>query len=740
MPDVSAKGGFVLAGRATATIKVAANRGDLSTVIGSGFSTKWPFWFTQVPNGVVILTNGIDPMQRWDTATGILEVAGVPAPATSPTVAILTGTTSAQASGAFIYAFVRFYDNYGNISDLSPIGEGVSGYSLVSSVTYTNVATPAPPYGQKVVGRQILRNTPGQATVFYVDLDTRDLTSTTFTSYQSDPVVSAQEAVPLLTTTGGILANTHGFPPDWKAAAASYLGRVFATGEVVYNVGNVIVTSGSTTVQGVGTKWPANFGGRSLYISSPPGVYAIATVDPVAQTLTLSGAYNGPTDHFAIYGIRASSAEWRNVYYTPTAEPESWPASYALSLQDDGDEIVGLMPLGSFLYILEQRHIYRLTFLSDPAIDGAIFLSSRRGCLSQRMWVQAEATAYLFDQLGVHSFSGGNSTPISDSIQDLWRDNGNSSLVINWNADTSLWSSSYNATHTTIRFFVAMTGSRYPRHALCYNYRQNKWWIEEYPRPICSTTLMPISALYYTVAGMDANTISGLDVGYMDGSRGLVPTVSGTVTSATPCSITDLSANYTQDVVNLTVSITKGRAKGYSRRIVNVTNLESEADVSVAIGGTRLALETPWTVRPRAGDTYKIGAIPWRYQPGWFSLLDDADMQSARDVEIFFQPLQEGDIDLQVFYDRSNQARVWVTNRKGTTTVVAGDDRVEFDMSTPGGWGVFRLEGHCDRYLTGDAYISPQLSGFQHREQIRIYRMNIHGCTQESSGGAQPPT
>lgn len=746
---------LVFAIRATCNTVVAANTGDLNTVIGSGFSTKWPFWFTQVPNSVALMSNGIDPMQRWDSSTGIMEVAGVPPPLTELTLTI-GGTYSAQAIGALIYGFVRFYDNYGNFSDLSPVGTASYGVSVVEPVDRTvttiksnpaviyggapnqitgtqaagagsttigiasTAAKPTGPYASKVVGRQFLRNTPGQATTFYVDIDTRDLTSDTFSSYNDDAFLQTQEAVPLLTSTGALLANTHGFPPSWKAVTASYLSRIFATAEQVYNVGNVIVTSGSTTVTGVGTTWPTNFNGRHLFISDPPGEYEIESVDVTNQTLTLSGAYNGPTDQFAIYGIRAPSNEWRLIYYTPAGEPESWPATFALSLQDDGDEITGLMQLGSFLYILEKRHIYRLTFLTDPAVDGAIFLSSRRGCLSQRLWVQAEATAYIFDQLGVHSFTGGNSVPISDPIQDLWRDNGQSPLVINWNADTSLWSCSYNATHTTIRFFVAMIGSRYPHHALCFNYRQNRWWIEEYPRPICSTTSMQIGSTTYTVAGTDSNNVVSLDVGYLDGTRGIVPTVAGFVDSATPCSLTDSSAAFTDEIVNLQVSITQGRAKGQSRRIIAVTD-----------SGTRLALKTPWSILPDADDYYEVAAINWHWQPGWFRFLDDAESTNSRDVEVLFQPLDKGTADLEIFFNRSTTPRTWVTDRTGTATVVAGDPRVEIDLADEHGRGIFRMEGHKDRYIDGDIYMSPKLSGFQHREPVRIYRMTITGAAQE---------
>jgi hypothetical protein len=725
---VSARFDLIFALRSRANLVVTATEGDLTTVIGSGFSRRIPFWFSQVTGPVVLASNGIDPMQRWDAATGILEVAGVPAPTTTVVGTILTGTASENATGALIYGLCRFYDSYGNVSDLSPVGIGVGGYSTITSFRYSQVEVPSGPYALKVVGRQLLRNVPGEATVFYVDIDTVDLTSTTFTSYRSDDplegTLQAQTAVPLLDGSGNILANTHGFPPSWKAVTVAYLGRVFATAEVNYTVGNVIVTSYSDRVQGVGTDWPANFKGRHLFIPDPPGEYEIRDVDPGNQVLTLSRSYNGPTNPFAVYGIRAPSAEWRLIYYTPSNQPESWPPTYALSLQDDGDEITGLMPLGSFLYILERRHIYRLTFLTDPAVDGAIFLSSRRGCLNQRMWVQAEATAYMFDDLGVHAFSGGNSQAISDPIQDLWRGNSDSPWVINWNADPSLWSCSCNPQHTTVRFFVALTGSRYPRHALCYNYRNNRWWIEEYQRPVCATEQMTIGLTGFTAAGLDANSVVALDVGYLDGSRMIRPTTSGTVSARTPCSLTDSAAVFTAELINMSVALTSGPGKGQQRRILAIT-----------AGGTRLVTLTPWKIAPRPGDTYAIGSIKWQWKIGWFRLLDDAAGQNARDIEVLYQPLDRGTCDVQLYYDRSETAKVWSRNRTGTATVQAGDARVEIDLSDPKARGIVRIEGHRDRYLGGELYVSPEIDGFQHGAPIRIYRITLNGCSTEGGQG-----
>ncbi len=97
---------------------------------------------------------------------------------------------------------MRFVDRYGQPSDLSPVSVGVLGYTTIHSVTYSNVPVPTGLYAGKVFRRQLLRNTLGEATVFYVDIDTFDLTSTSFTSTQGDLLLAAGEPVPLFDDLG----------------------------------------------------------------------------------------------------------------------------------------------------------------------------------------------------------------------------------------------------------------------------------------------------------------------------------------------------------------------------------------------------------------------------------------------------------------------------------------------------------------------------------------------------------
>ncbi len=681
------------------------------SLLATGLSQRFPFQFAETSDGLVLMSNGIDPMLKWDGTSGPAVPAGVP----SPTDPVTVGVAGKDLSTEFVYAYVRFVDRDGHASDLSPVSVGALGYATITSVTYSGVPVPSGNYAGQVFRRQLLRNTVGEAKTFYVDVDTLDLTSTSFVSTQGDDLVSAGEAVPLFDDLGQAAANTHGFPPSWKSVVLAHLGRMFASGEVAYAEGHVQVSGGSKQVQGVGTQWPASFTGRAFYVPGAPDVYAIASVDVPNQVLTLEIPYGGPDDLFSFYAVRAAPSERRLIYYTPAGEPESWPAFYAIALQEDGDEITGLMSMSSFLYIIEREHVYRFTFKDDPATDGGVFLSSQRGCLNQRLWVQAEDVAYMLDEQGVHAFSGGQSEPISQSIQDLFRDDTDSPLRVNWSADQTLWSASYSEVHATIRWFVAMTGSRLPRHALCYNYREQRWWIEEYKRPVCSSARARIGVVR-VLAGVDHREVLALDSGWTDGPRDPTGVLRGTVTAATAVSLSDSSGNFTADMVNCAVFLTSGRGKGQWRRIVEVES------------GTRLNLVAPWLTTPDASTAYVVGGIDWRWRGGWFRYTEDIEASNSRDVEMVFAPQKVGTMDLELAYNHSQVARVWSVARDGPAAVTAGQSLVVVDMTFPEGLAALRIDGHRERAATGDRYVSPELSGVQVSEPVRVYRVTVNGA------------
>ena len=125
-----------------------------------------------------------------------------------------------------------------------------------AQVVYTNVPVPTDP---KITQREILRNLDGNAQTFYVDIWTNDITSTTLTSSRLDDSLSAQTSVPLAYESEMPEASRFDLPPSHKCVLEYHLGRVFAAVDCPYDLGNAIVSAGSSIVQGIGTNWISFF-------------------------------------------------------------------------------------------------------------------------------------------------------------------------------------------------------------------------------------------------------------------------------------------------------------------------------------------------------------------------------------------------------------------------------------------------------------------------------------------------
>ena len=294
-----------------------------------------------------------------------------------------------------------------------------------------------------------------------------------------------------------------------------------------------------------------------------------------------------------------------------------------MSLPEDSDDITGLMVKSSFLYILEKRHIYKLTFEAEPT-DARVWLTTRRGCLNDRCHVQVEDTAYMLDEVGLHKFDGQTSETISDPIQNLFQQIGIGDLQVNWNADQRYWHAAQDPVRDTIRWFIAMTGSQYPRHAICYDYRRDRFWIEEYPFVMTSSTIATIG-YRRSISGSDARRVLCLGEGSLD-AIDAGNAVRGTATSAGPLSISDSSASFPLGLAGAPVSIASGKGCGQQRRITYNTT-------------TTLTVDRPWIIRPDATSVYQVGGVNWTWQSGWFRYADE-ESDNNRDVEMIFQPLK----------------------------------------------------------------------------------------------------
>ena len=602
-------------------------------------------------------------------------------------------------------------------------GTWISG---VSTISFGSVPLPTE---SKVSRRQILRNTDGQATTFYVDVDTTDLSSTTFSSTRTDTDLATQEAVPLLDSENNLFANRHDKPLTFFPYLAFHLDRMFQCGSVEYTRGSIKVTNGSATVYGAGTDWKSTMAGRFLYVTGATKIYEIASANETAQTLTLTEAYSGVTDKFAFYCVRPPQAYENLVVFSEAGLPQSWPATNGLSVQVTGDKFTGLITYGQFAYILKERHLFKLTFSEGPLTDGGVFQAATRGCINARCAVTTDDSIYLMDELGIYSFSDRQVEGLSDNIHSFFHPKTGATLLelkINWKRK-KFFHASLDKQFETIRWFICMGSDRYPRHALCLDYREKKWWLESFPFAICGSCFGHMEGTPQVIFGGAASKVVAAWQGNLDLADSSLGTVRSTVSSADLFSLTDSAATFAATgLVGSTVAMIDGSGKGQQRIIT-------------AVSGQTISINLPWNIVPAEGDTYQIGGVHWTYRTG-FMRFGEAETDEPRTLELSWEATEKPmTADLRFILDRIGNydtQKVTRSSKDGGGIASKKDSRdLVIDLTFPDGMARQTIPGHREHHIRGRRYVQFELEGFSNDDPIVIYQWLFEGLDSSEGQG-----
>jgi hypothetical protein len=165
-------------------------------------------------------------------------------------------------------------------------------------------------------------------------------------------------------------------------------------------------------------------------------------------------------------------------------EPESCPDINELVLQTNvkgHDHITALIPYGASLGVMQTRHSYRLSYVSQPLLDANLQVASYRGCLNQRCWDEFEGLVYCMDAQGVYAMDqAGQVQPLSLGIRDIF-DSKIDFSKSDWfsvNADRKA-----RCLRVSVRFVEDENG-KYPTRVFCYSFDAQGWWEERYPAPL----------------------------------------------------------------------------------------------------------------------------------------------------------------------------------------------------------------------------------------------------------------
>lgn len=700
--ELASEGVGPIAGDYTAYLRYVDRNGNLSDL-------------SPISDELAISTLSGEISDATDESPIVITTIGSHGLTTGDSVFIQGVAGNAAANGQWVITVLSTttFSLQGSEGDGTYIGGGTWARGA-ARIVYSNIEAPASP---QVARRQILRNTAGQADIYYVDLDTTDLTSTTLSTTKTDSQLSAEDPQPILNADGSLAANSHGVPPNQKAAIAHQLDRMFYAGETEYKDGHIEVTFGSKTVQGVGTEWVAAAQGRFLWVSGAVRPYEIASVNVDSQSLTLAEPYGGATDAFAAYSIRPGVAEKQLVYYSEAGLPESVPATNAFALREDGDEIVGLMARGSFLFILKKRNVYRFTFESNPAVDGGVFHAINRGCVNNRCWVITEDMAYLMDEGGVYSFGGDQGIEsVSLQIKDIFR---HGDTKINW-AASRYFHALHDPAEKTIRWFVALAGAYLPRHAIVYDYAMQRWSINEFPIPItasCRGVLNGVPTSIVASLGKVYALSPGLQA--TDGAEPGSGTMRGTATSATWDSLTDTTASFASSGMGLTpVTIVDGRGAGQTRVVASATS-------------TTLRFTQPWAIIPDSTSVYQVGGIKWSWKTGWHKLVA-TDANTVRSFSVDYET-EEGaaEFRLSTFFDNSTSAEVAKANYSlysgAGVRRLSGEDSKLIDLTKLHGFVKVQFDGRREVNSDGKRQVMFRLSGTTNTESTQVNEVVIEG-------------
>lgn len=585
---------------------------------------------------------------------------------------------------------------------------GGSWRTGASQIIYQNVQVPSE---AGTVRRQILRNLSGNLLSLYVDIDTTDLSSSTFTSTKTDSDLVRSIGIPMFYGKDNIpYANRYGLPPNHKSVLVNHKGRVYAAVDAVYSDGHVEPLNDSTLLQGVATDWRKTFIGRMVYVDGALFPATIVDVDETNQVITMDAPLQGNLKKFAKYKVRPAPCEKQLVYFSESALVDAWPIYNAISLPEDNDEITGLHSDGQYLHIFKSNHLYRLTFQGDPS-DGAIYLEGRRGSINNRTWIYSDETIYAMDVIGIYKFDGQRFHNLSMPIQNLFQDDGTSIIAIDWNADKSLWHAAHDPARDTIRWFVNIIGQDSLQSAICYNYRTDRFWLEAYQSSISASSNATIGCRR-SLVGTDARRILCLSQGVYDGIDG-TGTVRGRVSFADQVSLTDSTASF-EATEGAPVAIVEGTGSGQVRTIATVTQ-------------TQLEVLQPWDTIPDTTSIYQIGGIPWIWRSGWFRFGQHEESVS-RDVEIAWRPTSmPTTLNIRLFFDHNVNPRVWaLSDSKDGIRTVAGDPKIRVDLMTSRGWARQRMGGHAGHYAYGDTYESVEMSGVQGGSPVIISQLILN--------------
>ena len=717
----------------------------MGTILTAGVACNGhsPMSFARDRRGILYGVNGMGRGFRWNGLTSSVQWLGFDAPTSAPTIAAAT-TAGDMSEGDYLVHY-RYVDSEGNYSSLSPAARisAASASAMLGTLAHSIQTDGRESYAQ------VLVSLADEEETLYLS-STVGLGSTTFAHTISDALLGTNASLAIYNANGSENANRFAPPPYTKPFIACFKDRMFYYGTVRYTNGTVglIIASGTAVESSREIFKQTNFGNKHsasspshagqarggefrFYVGGQSEGFQIDR-DGNSFFVTLSSTNTGSiSTPISNWSITPEPAEHRLLYWSEVDEPESVPATNAKPLQENSgeyDEPTGLMSFGHALWALHERHLYRVTFVSQPAVDMSVSPPVNRGCVNNRCWVVAEDHAYLLDQFGIYRIGdSGGMESISDPIQDKFRDR----TVLDWNY-SKWWHASYDPAQRLVRFFVTFSGDGHsepasPKKCLAFSIEKRDWYMEEYVVPVTAPCIISLSnrtrlTVSTTQVGASTVGVSAL-VGESTSDITTSP-VRGTVTAATSTTLSDTTlSQFTTAHVGAPITISSGTGAGQSRRILSRTS-------------TQVTVDSAWTTTPDSTSKYVVGGFPWSLKTGSDYITRDNN-QSERSVQVDFTPTtNDAELQVQVLYDHASVASTWGYTHNNTTGVkyAANNSMATVDMkktmsgiSDQTGWTQIPFPVPMTQNMPTNRSMAVRISGTGGIESQQVHTLLIEG-------------
>lgn len=697
---------------------IEGKRSSTAFSIATGKSTERPYCFTKTRKGYMVCVNGIDRGVIWRGMDSAAIPLGVDPPASAPTV---TTPGSGGATAGDYTIGVRFRDDDGNYSNFCDFQTVTAADS--DKFEYSDIPQSAQ---DRVTHMEIWRSLADTPEVLYYIGEVSDGTTTFTTDTSTDndliaaAVADATKVLPITNPDGTPYANRYTPPPDTKSVAVPLQNRMLYAVDHRYTKGTAATTNASATITGTGTAWTSEMVGRYFYMDGLSVPLVIESVDSATQLTATENA--DATLSAGAYAIMPDPADADAIFFSEEDLEEAVPAVNRVTLQQqwrDSDRMTGVISFGSVAYVTRERHIYTLTFVRQPQVDADSRLLAQRGCLNQNTFDFHEGMAYVMDQAGIYRLTvSGSITPLSGPIQDKFSEG-----VIDF-SKSEWFHACADYEEEIVRFFVAFVGDSgtRPKNALCFNIRENQWWVEPYIDEIGGSCRANSSGRLRAMCAGEDDVIFTMSEGTTDV---VTSEVRGTATSSGNDTLTDSGATFATSVVGAPIAIISGTGKGQIRKII------------ARPSGTQVQVDSNWTTNPSTDSVYLIGAIAWVYKTGMLTFAPvEKDIQ--RMIGIVFTPTtDENTFDVRRYINHEASPENYplgyqispslLTREQGDPNLVVNMKLQRSARAKSAGYAEVLFSGVTPERFEGERFVTLELRGYQGDDRIVINDLVFQG-------------